>query len=158
MLQIFFISAGKKFTDMIQKRHMNTRIEINFQDDFCDLSWGNSHPLTRSASVQQFVALKRVYTIFRKKTSSLLFSLDPKSNIPIGIKVAHEDSSSRRSLHSSIFILTLTSKKTQRKLLNPSWAVPQGSVFAIWWRGLSRHKISTSTSPDKVSLAGSERT
>lgn len=36
---------------MIQKRHMNTRIEIYFQDDFYDLSWGNSHPLARSASV-----------------------------------------------------------------------------------------------------------
>lgn len=71
--------------------------------------------------------------------------------------MAHEDSSIRRSLHSSIFILTLAAKKTQSKLPNPSWAVPQGSVFAIWWRGLSCRKISTSTSPDKVSLAGRNR-
>lgn len=86
----------------------------------------------------------------------LLYSPDPKSNTALGIKVVHEDSRIPGSLHSSIFILTLAAKKTQSKLLNPSWAVPQGSVFAIWWRELSRHKISTSTSPDKVSLAGSD--
>lgn len=44
--------------------------------------------------------------IFWREESSLLFSVDPKSNTPIGMKVAHEDSSIRRSLHSSIFILT----------------------------------------------------
>lgn len=136
-----------------------TWIKTDFQDDFCDLSWRNPRCLTRSAWVQQFMGLnKRGFFEFLVEKSSLLFSTDPKSNILIGMKVAHEDSSIRRSLHSSIFILTLTSKKTQSKLLNPSWAVPQGSVFAIWWRGLSCHKISTSTSPDKVSLAGSERT
>ena len=54
-----------------------------------------------------------------KEDSSALFLADPKSNRVVGIKVAHEASSIRRSLQSSIFILTLTCKKTQSKLLNP---------------------------------------
>lgn len=133
-------------------------IEINFEDHFWDYSWWNPHPVARQAGLQQFQGLSKNLLWFQGENSSLLYSVDPKSNTLPGIKEAHEDSSIRRSLHSSIFILTLTAKKTPSKLLNPPWAVPQGSVFAIWWRGLSRHKSSTSTSPDKVSLAGSERT